>query len=98
MSNLLLQYCYWNHYETLKLDRQATQKEIKRSYYKLAKLWHPDANLALSQKKSQSQSVQNSHSEFVKINTAYEVLSDEKKRTEYDNSLNTSTTSETFHG
>ncbi|MBR3623722.1 MAG: DnaJ domain-containing protein, partial [Selenomonadaceae bacterium] len=33
-----------NHYEVLEVAKTATQKEIKKAYYRLAKLYHPDHN------------------------------------------------------
>lgn len=57
--------CFFGHYETLGLERRATQQEIKTKYYELAKKYHPDmtGNEANSQ-------------QFVKIQEAYEILGD----------------------
>ena len=59
-----------NHYETLGVDRKATLEEIKKAYKTLAKKWHPDRNNGLET------------DTFKKINEAYDVLSNEKKRQE----------------
>lgn len=67
---------YHNFYDTLEVDQGASQEDIKRKYYELAKRYHPDAH----------KDTQNSQ-KFVKINEAYEVLGDEKKRKNYDNSF-----------
>jgi chaperone dnaJ len=64
-----------NHYETLGVDRKATLEEIKKAYKTLAKKWHPDRNNGLET------------DTFKKINEAYNVLSNEKKREEYDNEM-----------
>ena len=64
-----------NHYETLGVDRKATLEEIKKAYKTLAKKWHPDRNNGLET------------DTFKKINEAYDVLSNEKKRQEYDNEM-----------
>lgn len=65
-----------NHYQTLGLAENSSQSEIKSAYYKMSKIHHPDV----------SENPQ-SHVKFTKINEAYEILGDEKKRREYDQSL-----------
>lgn len=62
-----------NHYDTLKVNPQATQEEIKQAYRRLAKLFHPD-----SQKETAN------HEQIVEINAAYEVLGDPQRRQFYD--------------
>lgn len=61
-----------DHYRTLGVSRTADKSEIKASYYKLAKQHHPDLT-------GSSNSEQ-----FTRIQSAYEVLGDEKARKEYD--------------
>lgn len=61
------------HYQTLQISTQATAEEIKHSYRQLAKKFHPDVNGGKA-----------NADRIVKINAAYEVLSDERKRREYD--------------
>lgn len=60
-------------YETLKVDTNATQAEIKKAYRKLAREYHPDINKS-----------PDAEEKFKEINAAYEVLSDEEKRAQYD--------------
>ncbi|TKR87186.1 hypothetical protein L596_011630 [Steinernema carpocapsae] len=68
--------CTSSHYETLGVKPRATEKEIKSAYYKLASEHHPDKTGA---GRTSEQALK-----FVKINSAYEVLKDSKKRREYD--------------
>lgn len=62
-----------DYYQILGVDRQATEQEIRRAYYRKAKLWHPDVNPSRSAK-----------SNFQIINHAYSVLSDASRRRAYD--------------
>ncbi|TDH15759.1 hypothetical protein EPR50_G00012320 [Perca flavescens] len=61
-------------YEVLGVSRTATQKDIKKAYYQLAKKYHPDTNPDEPEAKEK----------FAKLAEAYEVLSDEVKRKQYD--------------
>lgn len=61
-------------YEILEIERSSSQEEIKSSYRKLAKKYHPDLNP--DDKEAQEH--------FKEINLAYEVLSDDNKRQIYD--------------
>ncbi|XP_045067582.1 dnaJ heat shock protein family (Hsp40) member A3b [Coregonus clupeaformis] len=61
-------------YDVLGVPRSATQKEIKKAYYQMAKKYHPDTNQDDPQAKEK----------FAKLAEAYEVLSDEVKRKQYD--------------
>jgi len=63
-----------NYYEILGLSKDASLKEIKEAYRSLAKKYHPDVNPEGGEK-------------FVKISSAYEVLSDESKKIKYDSDL-----------
>lgn len=58
-------------YEVLNVDKKANENEIKKAYYKLALKTHPDRN-------------KRNNKEFSLIAFAYEVLSDTKKKKEYD--------------
>ncbi len=64
-----------DYYQVLGVDKKASADEIKKAYRKLAVKWHPDKNP--NNKKA-------SEEKFKKISEAYAVLSDEKKRQEYD--------------
>ncbi|EDX53753.1 molecular chaperone DnaJ [Ureaplasma urealyticum] len=61
-----------DYYEVLGVSKSASSEEIKTAFRKLAKEHHPDRN------KSADDTV------FKEINEAYEVLSDPKKRAQYD--------------
>jgi molecular chaperone DnaJ len=60
-------------YKTLSVSKGASQDEIKKAYFKLAKEYHPDVNKAPEAKEK-----------FATINEAYETLGDESKRKVYD--------------
>ena len=60
-----------NHYETLGVDKNATQDELKKAYRKLSKEHHPDKG--------------GDEEKFKEISEAYSVLSDPEKRKQYDN-------------
>ena len=64
-----------NYYKILGVEKNASPQEIKKAYRKLAMKWHPDKN----------QGDKDSEDKFKTIAEAYEVLSDSKKRTRYDN-------------
>lgn len=60
-----------NHYQTLGVDKNASQDEIKRAYRKLAAQHHPDRG--------------GDTKTFQEIQAAYDVLGDSEKRQQYDN-------------
>ena len=64
---------YKDYYETLGVDRSASQDEIQSAYRKLARKHHPDVAKEPESEKR-----------FKEINEAYEVLRDPEKRTRYD--------------
>ena len=65
---------YKDYYETLGVPRGANDAEIKKSFRKLAREFHPD--VAKDKKRAEEK--------FKEINEAYEVLSDPAKRKKYD--------------
>ncbi|TDL28796.1 DnaJ protein [Rickenella mellea] len=60
-------------YQVLGVPTDAPQPQIKKSYYELARKYHPDTNKD-----------DGAQEKFVEIQTAYDTLSDEKKRAAYD--------------
>eukprot|EP00349_Pseudokeronopsis_sp_Brazil_P005457 CAMPEP_0202966314 /NCGR_PEP_ID=MMETSP1396-20130829/10677_1 /ASSEMBLY_ACC=CAM_ASM_000872 /TAXON_ID= /ORGANISM="Pseudokeronopsis sp., Strain Brazil" /LENGTH=426 /DNA_ID=CAMNT_0049690027 /DNA_START=103 /DNA_END=1383 /DNA_ORIENTATION=- len=64
-----------NYYDRLGIDKKATDKEIKKAYRKLAIKYHPDKNPT---------NKEDAERKFKQLTEAYEVLSDKKKRQEYD--------------
>lgn len=67
-----------NYYDVLGVDKAAKKEDIKKAFYKLASKHHPDKG--------------GDAEKFKEINEAYQVLSDDKKRKEYD------TYGQTFNG
>ena len=65
-----------NYYEILGVDKKASQDEIKKAFRKLARKYHPDLNAG----------DKNAERKFKELSEAYDVLGDEKKRAEYDQS------------
>lgn len=63
-----------DYYDVLGLGKTAEDDEIKKSYRKLAKKYHPDANPGNKE----------AEQKFKEASEAYEVLSDSKKRQAYD--------------
>ncbi|KAM6435248.1 dnaJ homolog subfamily C member 4 isoform 1-T3 [Liasis olivaceus] len=63
-----------NYYDVLGIKQNATTKEIKQAFFRKSKKLHPDSNPTNPEL----------HSQFVKLNEAYNVLSKEESRRDYD--------------
>lgn len=68
-----------DYYNLLGVDKNASKDEIKKAFYKLASKYHPDKK-------------DGDEAKFKEVNEAYQILSDERKRKEYD------TYGQTFNG
>jgi molecular chaperone DnaJ len=62
-----------DYYDVLGVPRSASGEELKRAYRRLARQYHPDVNKSAD-----------AEERFKEVSEAYEVLSDEQKRTAYD--------------
>ena len=60
-----------DYYETLGVNKGASKDEIKKAFYKLAHKYHPDKK-------------EGDEKKFKQVNEAYQVLSDDAKRSKYD--------------
>src|SRR5947209_14252359 len=63
-----------DYYKVLGVGKNASDEEIKKSYRKLARQYHPDRN----------QGDKRSEERFKEISQAYDVLGDPEKRKQYD--------------
>jgi len=61
-----------DYYKILGVNKNASDKEIKKAYRELSKKYHPDVN-------------PQGETKFKEVTEAYEILSDENKRKDYDN-------------
>lgn len=65
---------YKDYYATLGVKKDASEKEIKQAYRRLARKYHPDVN----------PDNKDAEDKFKEVSEAYEVLSDKEKREKYD--------------
>ncbi len=68
--NFITKYMSKDYYKTLGIDKKASKDDIKKAFRNLAHKYHPDKG--------------GDAEKFKEINEAYSVLSDEKKRAQYD--------------
>jgi curved DNA-binding protein len=73
-------------YDTLDVSQNASSDEIKKAYRRLARKYHPDINKEPG-----------AEEKFKEINAAYEVLSDESKKAQYDQYGDTMFGGQNFH-
>ena len=64
---------YKDYYQTLNVERDASQEDVKRSYRKLARKYHPDVS-----------KLADAEDRFKELGEAYDVLGDPEKRAAYD--------------
>ncbi|XP_062169505.1 uncharacterized protein LOC133875397 [Alnus glutinosa] len=64
-----------DYYNILKVNRNASEEDLKKAYKRLAMIWHPDKNPA---------NKRDAEAKFKQISEAYDVLSDPQKRQIYD--------------
>lgn len=62
-----------DYYDVLGVDKDASKQDIRRAYRKKARKYHPDVNKE-----------EGAEAKFIEANEAYEVLSDDQKRAQYD--------------
>ncbi|CAK9173819.1 unnamed protein product [Ilex paraguariensis] len=64
-----------DYYNILKVNRNASEEDLKKAYRRLAMIWHPDKNPSGKRE---------AEAKFKQISEAYDVLSDPQKRQIYD--------------
>jgi len=76
-----------DYYEVLGVDKDASKQDIRRAYRKLARKYHPDINKE-----------EGAQEKFIEVKEAYEVLSDDQKRAQYDQFGHAGAQSQGFSG
>lgn len=76
-SKIFVRRLTMNPYKVLGVDCSADKDEIRKAYRKLARKYHPDSN----------QGNREAEEKFKEVNDAYTILSDERKRADYDRSV-----------
>lgn len=71
-----------NYYDILGVNKDASTADIRKAFKKLSVKYHPDKHINDSDEDKKK-----AEEKFKEINEAYETLSDEKKRQEYDNPI-----------
>ena len=67
-----------DYYKILGIERDASEKEIKNAYRKLALKWHPDKNNESEEQRAHAER------QFRDVSEAYQILSDPNKRKQHD--------------
>ena len=70
-----------DYYQILGVDRNADERTIKKAYHKMALKYHPDRNSESEETKKMAEK------KFIDVNDAYNVLSDPKKKSMYDQGI-----------
>lgn len=70
------------HYDVLGIDPESVQDEIKRAYYRKARAYHPDSHAG-----SDGPVLHEASRAMAALNAAWNVLRDERLRSEYDDAL-----------
>lgn len=65
-----------DYYNILKVNRHASDDDLRKAYRRLAMIWHPDKNPGAKKHEAEAK--------FKQISEAYDVLSDPQKRQIYD--------------
>ncbi len=73
----------FSYYQILDVAEDATQEDIKKSYFRLARKFHPD----LFDRELPPETIQKIDEVFDHITKAYQTLSDEKRKVDYDKQL-----------
>ena len=68
-----------DYYNILGVNKSSNKEEIKTAYKKLALKYHPDKNI---------DNKEEAENKFKEISEAYEILSDDEKKNNYDNGQN----------
>lgn len=76
-----------DYYEILGVPRDATERQIKKAFHKLALKYHPDRNKGAD-----------AEAKFREIAEAYETLSDDKRRQEYDQFGHSASSGDDYRG
>lgn len=71
-----------NYYKTLGINKKATGEEIKKAYRKLALVYHPDRHSNATATK-----IKELENKFKEVGEAFNILSDLRKRAEYDRTM-----------
>ena len=66
-----------NHFEVLEVERTATAADVKKAYFRLARLYHPDTAAGSESARRAKEQI------TARLNEAYEVLRNDRRRDEY---------------